>query len=439
MSYIPSISYPIRLLSTRSGLYVEWALYKRSKIGESFPVILDYEHLQLLLEGYSQSLWRPPPSIRKPDSMKGCNFSLKLEDLSVRQIQSAWLAALRRRFGADRVKLALRVFGVRINLWHLNQVAAHFDVLNQRIEEMPQLGPLLAADAGMWKHLPNWKVVKNRYMAMGLSASAWRWLCNQNRAYVSRLDWTNLGHLAWVNLHSSLNFKIQSRFFDKQTAAIHGFGGMSNWLRRNPDRFSGESTREVQSEGVQSFLRGMRLCLKRLDETVGRENQQEIIQEEFPLILDWMLAQVLGNTPKPVRIHRGWTYDTLMGWQSRWHLSDFGQTNTELNVYWPEILGMGQLLTDYEYFELSSLRSLLQEAKRMHHCVPSYIDRCMDGQICLFHLSRKGNLNERATLEISRQGARHWQITQLKGPCNAPVSDAMWKTARSLLDQVNPR
>lgn len=434
MFYIPSLSYPIRLLSTRSGLYVEWALTKRSKIPENFPVVLDYQHLHNLIDGYAHSTWVAPPSIRTPDSMKACNFSLRLEDLSVNQIRSAWLAAIRRRYGADRLKLALNVFGSRLNLWQLNQVAAHFEVLNQRLCEMPQLGPLLAADVGMWKNLPNWKVVKNRYLAMGLSPSAWRWLCRQNRAYVARLDWTHLGHLAWVNLHAALQYKVQLRFVDKQTAALHGFGGASVWLRRNPDE-----VHKGQAAEVQSLLRGMRLCLKRLDETQGRENQLEVIQEEFPLILDWMLAQVVGKTPYPVKIHRGWTYDTLMSWQSRWHLSDFGQSNTELNVYWPEVLGMGQIFSGFDYFELSSLRALLQEAKRMHHCVPSYIDRCMDGQIALFHVARKGTLNERATLEISREGASHWKITQLKGPCNAPVSEQMWMAAHALLACLNPQ
>lgn len=431
MFYIPSSSYPIRLLSARSGLYVEWALSKRSKISERFPVLLDFEHLKRLMDGYSQSTWVAPPSIRKPDSMSDCDFSLKLNNLSVNQLRSAWLMALRRRFGADRVKLALRVFGARVNLWQLSQVAAHYEVLWARLAEMPNLAPLLAADVGMWKHLPNWKVVKYRYIAMGLSPSAWRWICHQSKAYIARLDWTHLGHLAWVNLHAALQLKLRGSDIDKQTAALHGFGAASGWLRRHPDWITSEST--------QSFLRGIRLCLKRLDETPGRENQQEVIQEEFPLILDWMLAQVVGDLSKRVKIHRGWTYDTLMSWQSRWHLSDFGQTHTEMNVYWPEVLGMGQVLSDYDYFELSSLRALLQEAKRMHHCVPSYIDRCMEGQICLFHLSRKGHLNERATLEISREGALHWRITQLKGPCNAPVSDPMWRAAEALLVCLNPK
>lgn len=439
MFYIPSSSYPIRLLSTRSGLYVEWALSKRSKISESFPVLLDFEHLQSLMHGYSQSSWVAPPSIRKPESMRDCNFSLKLSNLNANQLRSAWLMALRRRFGGDRVKMALRIFGTRVNLWQLSQVAAHFDILSARLTEMPNLGPLLAADVGMWKHLPNWKIVKHRYIAMGLSPSAWRWLCHQSKAYIARLDWTHLGHLAWVNLHATLQPKIQASYVDRQTAALHGFGAASSWLRRHPDLHSDPDSNWVASASTQSFLRGIRLCLKRLEETQGRDNQQEVIQEEFPLILDWMLAQVVGDTPKRVKIHRGWTYDTLMSWQSRWHLSDFGQTNSEINVYWPEVLGMGQILSDYDYFELSSLRALLQEAKRMHHCVPSYIDRCMEGQICLFHLVRKGHLNERATLEISRQGALHWRITQLKGPCNAPVSEPMWRAAEALLASVNPK
>ncbi len=184
-----------------------------------------------------------------------------------------------------------------------------------------------------------------------------------------------------------------------------------------------------------NILRGTRLALERRESNLKLEHRRELELEEFPLIADWLLGSAASATKRPVIISRNWTYDTLMARQAHWHLVELDLDLGRQNVFWPEILGMGNLGDNIEFIELNSLNALLSEAKKMHHCVPSYIDRCMAGDICIFHLQIKGHTPQRGTLELRRVGAKAWQISQLKGPCNARVSSQLWSAAHLLLSR----
>ena len=334
----------------------------------------------------------------------------------------------RHRFGRDVFKLALRVVPRRGTLFDLSQVAAFEKVLNERLIENPALAPLLAQDRGMWSNLPNWRVVKNRMLAQGLSQQSWRWLTHQKKGYVARIDWAQLAHLSWVNFHAQLARNLPISWVDKQTAALHGFGGLGSWLRRNHEN--------LNTHAALNILRGVRLALQRRESTEKASHRHELAQEEFPLITDWLLGSAAGSSKHRVTISRHWTYDTLMARQAHWHLVEQNLDMGRPNVFWPEIIGMGSLGNNIDFIELTSLNALLTEAKKMHHCVPSYIDRCMAGDVCIFHLQIKGHVPQRGTLEFRRVGANGWQISQLKGPCNAPVSSQLWSAAHLLLSRL---
>jgi len=361
--------------------------------------------------------------------MATAKLDFRLEAASVRDIQRAWTAAIKQRFGDSVFKLALRIIPRQSTLIELSRVAAFKSVLNDRLSENPALAPLLAQDPGMWSNLPNWRVVKNRMLAQGLSQQTWRWLARQSAGYVARVNWAQLSHLSWVNFHAALDRDMPISWVDKQTAALLGFGGLGTWLRRNHENLG--------SDAALNILRAVRLALQRRESLDKTEHQHELAQQEFPLIADWLLGSAASATKRPVVISRHWTYDTLMARQAHWHLVEHDLDMGRPNVFWPEVLGMGSLGNNIDFIELNSLNALLTEAKKMHHCVPSYIDRCMAGDVCIFHLQIKGHAPQRGTLEFQRLGANGWQISQLKGPCNAPVSSQLWSAAHLLLSRIH--
>lgn len=426
---VRAVRLPARLVSTRTGLYFEWGLRARAKLAESCPVVLSQAAAWRLKADLMNSVWQPPPSIGIPDSLRHACLDMPLEAISLRDIQRAWTAALRRRYGHETFKLALRIIPKHTTLLDLSQVAAFKVVLLARLSENMALAPLLAQDRGMWSNLPNWRVLKNRMLAQGMNQQTWRWLAHQKTAYVARIDWGQLSHLSWVNFHAALARRIPISWVDKQTGALLGFGGLSTWLRRNHENLG--------TTPALNILRGVRLALERRGSTAKIEHQQELAQEEFPLITDWLLGSAASATKRPVVISRHWTYDTLMARQAHWHLVELDMDMGRPNVFWPEVLGMGKLNDCIDFIELNSLNALLSEAKKMHHCVPSYIDRCMAGDVCIFHLQIKGHAPQRGTLELRRAGAKAWQISQLKGPCNAPVSSQLWGAAHLLMSRLN--
>ena len=420
---------PARLVSTRTGLYFEWGMKARAKLAESCRIVLSDEAAWNLKADLMRSVWRAPPSMQLPDSLLGTQLDFPIEAASLNDIQRAWTSAIRRRYGGHVLKLALRVVPKYTTLLDLSQVAAFKTVLQDRLGENLSLAPLLAQDRGMWRNLPNWQMVKNRMLAQGMSQQTWRWLTRQKTAYIARINWGQLSHLSWVNFHAALDRKIPISWVDKQTAALLGFGGLSTWLRRNHEN--------LNTVAALNILRGTRLALERRESNLKLEHRRELELEEFPLIADWLLGSAASATKRPVIISRNWTYDTLMARQAHWHLVELDLDLGRQNVFWPEILGMGNLGDNIEFIELNSLNALLSEAKKMHHCVPSYIDRCMTGDICIFHLQIKGHTPQRGTLELRRVGAKAWQISQLKGPCNAPVSSQLWSAAHLLLSRAN--
>ncbi|HEX4855456.1 MAG TPA: PcfJ domain-containing protein [Limnobacter sp.] len=400
----------------------------RVKLAESSPVLLTDQAAWQLKSDLMRSIWRAPPSIRIPQDLADCMLDFPLEASSLRDIQRAWTAAVRRRYGRQVYSLGLKIAPRNANLLHMSQVKAFRAVLEARLAENQALAPLLAQDRGMWSNLPNWRVVKNRMMAQGLCQQTWRWLTRQKPAYVARIDWGQLGQLSWVNFHAALARPLPISWVDRQTAALLGFGGLTTWLRRNHEQLS--------SGPALNILRGVRLALERRENAETLENRAELAREEFPLITDWLLGSATSTVKRPVMISRHWTYDTLMARQAHWHLVELEMDSSRPNVFWPEVLGMGSLPDNAEYIELNSLNALLSEAKKMHHCVPSYIDRCMAGDVCIFHLQIKGPVPQRATLEIRRSGIQGWQVSQLKGPCNAPVSSQLWKAAFLLVSRL---
>lgn len=417
---------PARLIDTKTGLVFEWGLGWRVRVNETSPAVADFQFAAQLLESLYASDWVPPPSLKKPDFYPKVVPGLK--HISVKTVQRAWTQAIAHRYGLEVVKLGLRVFPKSLDLFLLSQIKGNQKILKQRLLEHPHLGPLLSIDTSMWSHLADWRSVKNRFIAMGMVKKTWRWLCRQNASYIAQIDWTQLNQISWVNLHASIVSSYVVRHIDQQTACIKGFGALTSWVRANHDN--------LYKAYCVSVLRALKLAVEHLEVAENQESRIEIVLEEFPLIADWLRARVGIDANYREKVGRNWTYNTLVTKQAHWHLYDLVWAEPNQNIFWPEHLGFGTVAADTQFSELTSLNALLQESKKMHHCVPSYLDRCVKGEVVLFHLHKTGRKPERATLELSRSGAAGWAITQLKGPCNAPVSQEMWVSSQLVLQRM---
>lgn len=68
---------------------------------------------------------------------------------------------------------------------------------------------------------------------------------------------------------------------------------------------------------------------------------------------------------------------------------------------------------------LSTAKILIQEGKRMKHCIASYgVEIATSGHLYAYHVS---TLNEEATVRIKRDGKRWWMV-EIRGKCNEKVT-----------------
>lgn len=415
-----------RLVDTKVGLYFEWGLKWRARVNETEAVVADIQFAANLRQNLIDSDWVAPPCIKSPKDFPVTSHSPNQLDLQT--IQQAWTQSIIQRYGYDALRLGLQIFPHSLNLFQLSQIKSQKKVLQERLKEHPNMGPLLSVDQSMWSSLTDWKSVKSRFIAMGLLNRTWRWLCQRSPAYIAQIDWTQLSQIAWVNLHACVSLSKVAHYVDRQTAAIEGFGSLGTWVRSHHEH--------LHSSHCVSVLRAIRLCIEHLEQADNENLKKEIILEELPLIADWLKARIGINRSNREIVGRNWTYSTLINKQAHWHLADLIWLEPNQDVFWPEHLGGGDIFPDTYFVELTSLNALLKEARKMHHCVPSYIDRCISGDVVLFHLCRTGRKLERATLEVSRSGASSWAVTQLKGPCNMPVSSTMWRRAKQILEKM---
>jgi len=419
-----------RLVSCKSGLWFEWQASLRARVNETTPVTLADADAWRLVQQLQHSTWRPP-GVRAP---------VQNETIFLADLQRAWFRALRNFYGQDALNITQRIFGRRATLLNISEVRGNYQVLSARLAEASDLASLLAAMPHLWRGLDNWQVVVHYLENNGLAPGVWRWLSHQSKASLSRMDLHSHHHIPWLHLWCWLGEDIPSSLFDRATGAIDGFGSMTAWVRRFVadcgaevlSTLSHQTPRAKVSPRVRAWFyiaRVLRLAIEQWRLCRDQAQRDELVSDQFPLVADWLLGQVACG----VRVPRSWAWRDVQKAQQAWHhqMTDTSRHKNLPSLRWHSALDRIVLSFDIYATALDSSRALVEEAKRMHHCVPSYVDRCVAGEVRLFHLRSNTGAAERATLEI-RLGAFGWQVAQLKGPCNSAVSERMWLAANEL-------
>lgn len=134
------------------------------------------------------------------------------------------------------------------------------------------------------------------------------------------------------------------------------------------------------------------------------------------------------------RFNARWTWERMIQETRDWHEAiqnakldkiDDGRLDAEIDY--------GRFPVEHEaegftFHALRSLRALIIEGRAMHHCVSSYYPDVVNGRCRIYSIRKDGR--RVATAEyLAFPAAR---AVQIKGPCNAGVSDAVRKAADAM-------
>jgi len=145
----------------------------------------------------------------------------------------------------------------------------------------------------------------------------------------------------------------------------------------------------------------------------------------FDSVLDWFIAT------KPVldknQIKRGW--ECLEKLSEEWHQHEnaYGLYEEYIDEYpsWScavserqdEWLSAIPTNNVYKLVPLTTPRQLLEESISMHHCVVTYLDDCISGNVRIFSIRACANNERIATAELTNRSGL-WKVAQLKGKHN---------------------
>ncbi len=161
----------------------------------------------------------------------------------------------------------------------------------------------------------------------------------------------------------------------------------------------------------------------------------------------------------PTQFNPSWTLrralDAMNDWHERMaHANHDEKFFLQNGLQWEEIIDYGLLPVErvvhpYAFRALQSGKALYEDGKEMHHCVGSYSQDVISGRSRIYSMVHVETLKRVATLElynnqvnshglVTEQWPLHpWVLRQIKGPCNAAVSNSCHRTAAEFLAIVN--
>lgn len=141
---------------------------------------------------------------------------------------------------------------------------------------------------------------------------------------------------------------------------------------------------------------------------------------------------------------------SLLAASQSWHARRLGfdlVTDLRLPATVPAILGEWQDDAAWQARELAAYEALAEEGRCMGHCVADYWEDCVLDASRIFALERVADggtgaaeSNERATALFEDEAIGdlpRYRLAQLRGPKNAPVSEAMQDFARRIAPALN--
>jgi hypothetical protein len=238
--------------------------------------------------------------------------------------------------------------------------------------------------------------------------------------------------------------KIRSLLMDHEGQLAHGYTGGSIQIQSAiqflelyrdellmPPRFESKPTfddytlHEIETGDFHWMDDGGRSYLEDIRDMPMFTLQD--VMPDFPSVADWFIAT------KPVfdhnQIRQGWSYMEKLS--EEWHqcdgswdsyaeiISEYQYPSWSCAVADRQGAWLAALPPDnpYKPVPLTTPQQLLEESKMMHHCVVTYIDSCISGEVRVFSVRDARNNQRIATAELSVRSGR-WVVVQLKGKHN---------------------
>ena len=174
---------------------------------------------------------------------------------------------------------------------------------------------------------------------------------------------------------------------------------------------------------------------------------RDAARADFSNLLDWMTAcnghdhsgdphWVIDNGPALIgrKLTSCMSLSTVRQLSDDWHYA-VSMADHNSNAVFPDPWVPGGEVGGYEFVPITSPPDLFFEGRVMHNCVASYVDRVVARDLYVYSMRESGN--PAATLAITTtergDGNRRPCISQIAGPCNAPVPREMERAARRWL------
>ena len=150
-------------------------------------------------------------------------------------------------------------------------------------------------------------------------------------------------------------------------------------------------------------------------------------------VADWVRACTNTDRESSALVTRRFSpdmsIDTVRSLSSEWHEAAVNYRNGGYYEF-PEPWARAGKVGDYDIVPITNSRELYHEGHAMHHCVGTYGKRVCDGRCYIFSLRKEGV--RIATMQLVRSEGRV-SMGQIRGPCNAPVSDKIKRAAKKWL------
>lgn len=359
-----------------------------------------------------------------------------------RQLQTLLLRRIAHR---PLLRACLLVFGKEATLLDLADSArAGAATLEQLTREAPNLAPLMAPRVRLH--------ARRRTARLGLDAlgSVKRALlgapCSPSKACLAEQDWRWLAHQPLGIVRRLCEPSAPGLGANPlRVAAVRAFAA-TGVMHPCPalfelDRPNGPLERvhaaidlfSAPNAVRQDFARLLRLLALEARRRVDAGQSTRHLADDAGYLIDWWLDEIQRNrnaersTPGAV-VAKNATWTSLVRRQQRWHqwliLRD-PEAMQSWASHLPAFENQG-----VRFVPLTDSLMLAREGMEMRHCVASYASDCARGGTRIFALEDV-HTGERATLELRRR-AWAWFAGQIKGPCNADVSDTLREAADRL-------
>lgn len=155
----------------------------------------------------------------------------------------------------------------------------------------------------------------------------------------------------------------------------------------------------------------LRLAISQAMTRRGTNDYEKLLVEELSCVGDAMASGEFDLERLP----------SNAGWPSLVSQASHVEWNSELSAYCDSA---------YEIWPLLDTTELQDEGKAMQSCVKAYDLLCAGEIARVFSIRHCASMNRIATALIMREGAEmRWQLTEVKGPLNAPVAPLIEEVA----------